>query len=59
MFFNPASLMDKTIVFVDINECDGNPCQAGMKCINTLGSHLCSQCLNGTNYVNGKCEGNN
>ena len=27
---------------VDINECDGNPCDANATCVDTIGSFICT-----------------
>lgn len=51
------SHVDLLLCALDINECDGNPCESNEKCINTFGSYRCSRCINGTNYENGICVG--
>ena len=46
------------IFFTDIDECDDQSiCQDGKNCVNTRGSYACQDCINGTNFVDGKCVG--
>lgn len=53
---NNTKILCEYIVFVDLNECDANPCHVNADCTNTLGTFLCT-CNVGFTGNGFECQG--